>query len=74
MPSEVDRQQLHEWVEGWKRAGRELGAIERQELVAMDTRQAVRHLFGDSMLTCLPPAEPWSGLVEQQARFARLRK
>jgi hypothetical protein len=74
MPSDASREQLQEWVDIWKRAGKELAAIEHQELLAMDTGQALRHLFGDSTLTCLPPAEPWSGLVEQQARFARLRK
>jgi hypothetical protein len=74
MPSEASRERLHEWVEVWKRAAVELAAIERRELLTTDTKQAVRQLFGDSMPTCLPPAEPWSGLVEQQARFARLRK
>ena len=67
-------QQLREWVAAWRRAGPKLREIELRELLAANTAQAVRDLYGDTMPACLPPPEPWSGLVEQQARFTHPRK
>jgi hypothetical protein len=63
---------LRRWVETWNRAGLALERIRRAELQSLDTKQAVRQLFADS--TRRPPqsAPPTSGLVEQQAWFARL--
>jgi hypothetical protein len=60
------------WVETWLRAGPELEAIRRAELRSVDTREAVRQLFGNR-----PPAEPgppWSGLVDQQRWFAKVAR
>ena len=64
---------LRRWVETWKEAGEELERIRRAELQAVDTREAVRHLFEGVDVTRFGPAPQTSGLVEQQAWFARLR-
>ena len=60
-------------VETWIRAGEELERIRREELRALDTREAVRQIFC-GLRVAWPPAPPTSGLVEQQAWFARLRE
>jgi hypothetical protein len=61
---------LRRWVETWRRAGIELEHIRRVELQSIDTQQAVRHLFDGFVAE---PGPPTSGLIEQQAWFARLR-
>ena len=70
-----DRELLRQWVETWKRAGNELDQIRRREIESVDTREAVRQLFGPAatILSNLPPRLT-SGLVEQQAWFAKLRR
>lgn len=71
----ADRELLRRWVETWRLAGVELDEIRRREIESVDTREAIRQIFG--------PAGPWlrdlpapttSGLVEQQAWFAKLRR
>jgi hypothetical protein len=69
-----DDQLLRRWVETWQRAGVELERIRRAELQSVDTKQAVRQLFGASGLQPSAPAPPTSGLIEQQAWFARVRR
>jgi hypothetical protein len=61
------------WVETWQRAEVELEAIRRAEVRALDTRKAVRRIFRGLQLP-RRSASPTSGLVEQQAWFARLRE
>jgi hypothetical protein len=70
-----DRELMRQWVETWKQAGRELDEIRKREIASTDTREAIRQLFGSSeaMFSHLPP-RPTSGLVEQQAWFAKLRR
>ena len=69
-----DRELLRHWVETWRRAGPELEEIRRRELQALDTREAIRQLFGASeSLFRNQPRRTTSGLVEQQAWFAKLR-
>ena len=68
------REQLRQWVETWKSTGVELEAIREREIREADTVKAVRLLFGEQRLTCLPPPRPTSGLVEQQAWFAKLSR
>ena len=65
---------VRRWVQTWRAAAPELAGIRRQEIAAADTQRAVHDLFGQSQFGFLPPAPTTSGLVEQQARFARLRK
>ena len=61
-------------VETWKRAGIELAEISRRELRAVDTQEAVRQLYGQNTLVQDAPKRTTSGLVEQQAWFAKLRR
>ena len=67
-----DRALLRRWVETWRRAGVELERIRREELERVDTQEAVRQLFGGGDSETPEPGPPTSGLVEQQAWFARL--
>ena len=60
------------WVETWQRAAVELERIRRNEIRSLDTREAIRQVFAGLNLD-FEPAPPTSGLVEQQAWFARLR-
>jgi hypothetical protein len=70
----MEQDLMRRWVETWRVAGEELDVIRRREIVAADTCQAVEQIFGTSgALPDLPPRMT-SGLVEQQAWFARLRK
>jgi hypothetical protein len=64
---------LRRWVDTWRRAGVQLESIRRAEIKSIDTREAVRHIFGGPDLVGCQVAPPTSGLIEQQAWFARLR-
>jgi len=59
------------WVETWRRAGEELEGMRRGEIASIDTREAVRQIFGGRPI--VPAPSPGSGLVEQQAWFARIQ-
>jgi hypothetical protein len=61
------------WVETWRGAGEELKSLRRTEIESVDTQEAVRQIFGGDG-PALPPPSPTSGLVEQQAWFARIQK
>jgi hypothetical protein len=66
---------LRQWVETWRRAGAELEEIRRREIEEMDTREAIRPIFGSAELFFRHLEAPTtSGLVEQQAWFAKLRR
>ena len=69
-----DRELLRRWVETWQRAGLELEEIRRREIEAMDTAEAIRQLFGSTAAYKDIPLRTTSGLVEQQAWFAKLRR
>jgi hypothetical protein len=62
------------WVETWRRAGEELERIRRAEIESIDTPEAVRQIFGCDAPAALPAPSPTSGLVEQQAWFARVQR
>ena len=64
---------LRQWVETWRRAGVQLAEIRRAETASCDTQEAIRQIFGglDREISGYDP--PASGLIEQQAWFARLR-
>lgn len=72
----MDEQELiRRWVETWEKAGPELEAIRRREIREADNVAVLASLesaFNDA-LRRFPP-EPWSGLVEMQEYFAKLRK
>jgi hypothetical protein len=61
------------WVETWRRAGEELAFLRRIELESVDTEEAVRQIFGGDG-PALPAPSSTSGLVEQQAWFARIQR
>ena len=69
-----DRELIRRWVETWRRAEKELDEIRRREIEATDTPEAVRQLFGSRAFDADIPPRTTSGLVEQQAWFARLRR
>ncbi len=69
-----ERELMRRWVETWRRAGQELGEIRRREIEATDTREAIRQLFGSAAAFQHVPPRTTSGLVEQQAWFAKLRR
>ena len=74
MPLSPAQELLKRWVETWRRAGVELEQIEGAELQSLDTQEAVRQIFeGMDHLIC-GSGLPTSGLIEQQAWFARLRR
>jgi len=63
------------WVETWKRAGPELEAIRLREIREADNLKVLQALAGAfNHATRTLPLRPSSGLVEMQARFAKLRK
>jgi hypothetical protein len=59
-------------VETWRRAGEKLERIRQAGIQSVDTRKAVRQLFGNHIPAT--PAPPTSGLVEQHAWFARFHQ
>jgi hypothetical protein len=70
-PASPDDLLRRRWVETWRRAGEELESLRRIEIESIDTREAVRQIFGSDG-PAVPAPPPTSGLVEQQAWFARL--
>jgi len=70
-PASPDDLLRRRWVETWRRAGGELERLRRIEIESIDTREAVRQIFGSDG-PAVPAPPPTSGLVEQQAWFARL--
>jgi len=60
-------------VETWRRAGEELERLRRAEIASIDTREAIRQIFGCHG-AALPAPSTTSGLIEQQAWFARIQK
>ena len=71
---EDDRELMRRWVETWKRDGPELDEIRRREIQSVDTCEAVQQLFGSEAVFEGLPSRTTSGLVEQQAWFAKLRQ
>jgi hypothetical protein len=61
---------LQQWVDTWRRAGEELERIRREEIQSVDTREAIRQIFGTGDLAVPCASLPTSGLIEQQAWFA----
>lgn len=63
---------LRRWVDTWRRAGAELEDVRRAEIQSVDTQEAVRQIFGRLERRTSELGTPTSGLVEQQAWFARI--
>ena len=73
-PATGEHELIRRWVETWRRAGAELDEIRRRELESADTREAIRRLYGSGALVRDLPPRTTSGLVDQQAWFAKLRR
>lgn len=70
-----EREQMRRWVRTWVEAGPELEAIRERELREADQRAAIASLESAMNFAVRnTPHEPWSGLVEMQAWFAKLRR
>jgi hypothetical protein len=74
LEKDAERELMRRWVETWKRAGRELEMIRRREIETTDTRKAIKQLFGPDAVLQEREPRTTSGLVEQQAWFAKLRR
>ena len=62
------------WAETWKLAAVDLERIKRKEIREFDTYKTIALLCGDRDYTKPPYApKPWSGLIEQQRLFMKLR-
>jgi hypothetical protein len=68
-----ERELTQRCVETWRVAGLELEDIRRRELEASDNCEAIRQIFGSTDAFKDLPPRLTSGLVEQQAWFAKLR-
>ena len=73
-PVNSPRELMRRWVDTWRQAGLELDEVRRREIECADTQEAVRQLFetGEDPIDIPPPPES-SGLVDQQAWFAKMR-
>ena len=69
-----DRELMREHVERWKWVGPILEEIRNREIEAADTQVAVGDLFSEEDECSHVPRRTTSGLVEQQAWFAKLRR
>ncbi len=69
-----DKEKLRAWVEGWKKTGKVLEEINRQEMREVSLPEAILALTDacESALLLYPP-QPTSGLIEMQKVFRRLK-
>ncbi len=72
-PKNAEQDSLHCSVNAWRDAGPELEAIRHREAESISVHEAIRQIFDgmESLLTA--PAPTYSGLVEQQKWFSRIR-
>jgi len=72
---EQEEQRVRQWVRNWEEAAPVLERLRDEAIRSTDTAKAIEQLsdaFESARLHWTPPAS--SGLVEQQRRFARLRR
>lgn len=65
---------IRRWVENWEEAGRRLEEVRRQKIREADNVKVLALLeeaFNHALRTRKP--RPWSGMVEMQDWFAKLR-
>ena len=65
----------HHWMQAWRSAGEALARVRREELRALDGKQALSLLTGPDDYH-LEPRKPRksSGLIEQQRWFMKARR
>jgi len=72
--TDLERQRLKERVAQWAAAAPVMQALRDEEVRQSDTEQGIRQLAGIASMTLRDqPPRTESGLVEQQAWFAKLR-
>ena len=67
------KSELRTFVEAWKVASKRLEILRREDLHSIDVAVHITALNGAFEAALAGPARKSSGLVEQQAVFARLR-
>ncbi len=70
-----EKENAKRWVEAWKLAGPELEKERRKRIREADTKKAIQILSGTLRMNLRRHPKPLSsGLIEQQAIFAKGRK
>jgi hypothetical protein len=70
--NEAERELTKRWVQTWIKAGPELQKVRDADIRAADTAQAMRIFSGSATWAVANrPAQPCSGLVEQQRWFLK---
>jgi hypothetical protein len=72
---EQEEQRVRQWVRNWREVGPILARLRDEAIRNTDTAAAIEQLsdaFESARLHWTPPTT--SGLVEQQRRFAKLRR
>ena len=65
---------LEEWRAWYRAAAEALERVRLEELAALSDEEALKRTLSLKLFAALPDASSeWSGLVEQQALFRRLR-
>lgn len=70
----TEKEKILKWIQGWKKASPKLEEIRRQEIQNTDTKKGILTFTG-MLFGALKqnPPKPWSGLIEQQKLFQKLR-
>ena len=69
-----DKDELRDFVEGWKVASERLEALRREDLRDVNVARHIMALNGAFEATLTRPIRKSSGPVEQQAIFSRMRR
>ena len=69
-----DKDELRDFVEGWKVASERLEALRREDLRDVNVARHIMALNGAFEATLTRPIRKSSGLVEQQVIFSRMRR
>ncbi len=69
-----DKEKLRAWVEGWKRTGKVLERLRREEIENSNLADSIRGFdLALKSALWLEPAKPYSGLVEYHKILSKLR-
>lgn len=69
-----DMEAMHQWVKRWKKTGPEIERIHANESMSLKISQVIE-MLEDAFQSAISlyPAKPFSGLIEQQRWFKRLK-
>jgi hypothetical protein len=69
-----DKEKLRAWVESWKRTGKVLERLQRDEIENSNLADSIRSFdLALKSALWLEPAKPYSGLVEYHKILSKLR-